>query len=157
MQADFKKCPRYCPRPDNDLGRVVSIYDGDTLTLLCEFAGELARINLRILHVDCPELRGRSTDEHETAALVRDVVRHALLDKLVHVTSVGMDKYGRLLGDVSWTNHKSLSHFLLDAGMARAYEGASRGSFTREECRVIAEACRLREARDKKEEAESLV
>ena len=132
--------PRFVPSPQGGIGRVCSCYDGDTVTLLCLLGGEPARIALRILGVDAPERRGRGEVETRAASDVRQVVEALVLDKVLHVHVVGVDKYGRMLGDLRLGDGEFLSEYLLRLGIVRAYDGACRRPFSIEELKVISAA-----------------
>ena len=133
--------PRWQPTPDQELARVVSVYDGDTVTLLASFGGTLARCNLRLYGVDCPEMRGRGAREKEVAEAVRDVVRAQCLGRLCKVHANGTDKYGRLMGDLETPEGRMVARYLLDAGLARAYAGGTRTPFGERELDAICDAC----------------
>ena len=144
---------RFVPLPEQGLARVCGCYDGDTVTVLFFEAGHLVRMPLRVRGVDAPERRGRGEAESRCAGLVRDVVARSLLDRVVRVTVHGLDKYGRLLGDVELpaaadgsdgSGPRTLSDFLLRHDLARPYDGGARAPFSaEEEARVVANATRL--------------
>ncbi len=62
------------PGPIN--ARVVSVYDGDTMTVDAEpWPGLVARTKVRVAGVDTPEIRGMCQAEKELAIRARDFVR----------------------------------------------------------------------------------
>ncbi len=62
------------PGPIN--ARVVSVYDGDTMTVDAElWAGLTARTTVRVAGVDTPEIRGECSAEKAQALRARDFVR----------------------------------------------------------------------------------
>ena len=124
------------------------MYDGDTVTLLASFGGTLARCNLRLYGVDCPEMRGRGAREKEAAEAVRDVVRAQCLDRVCKVRANGTDKYGRLLGDLQTPEGRMMARYLLDMGLARAYDGGTRTPFASLELDAICQACVAVAAKD---------
>lgn len=132
--------PRFVPSPQSGVGRVCACYDGDTVTLLCLLAGAPARVTLRIVGTDAPERRGRGQTERRVAEAVRDVVEALVLDQVLPVRVSGVDKYGRLLGDLDLPDGSSLSEYLLHRGLARAYGGESRRPFSEMELTAISAA-----------------
>ena len=137
--ADPATHARWEPTPDLGIIRVVRVYDGDTVTVLCALKGDLYKHNVRLTGVDCPEMRGRGSEEKLAATAVRDVVRALCLDKVCTITTSGCDKYGRLMGEVCLPDGQDLSSYLLRHSLARAYEGDTRCAFTPEEIKAIQE------------------
>lgn len=139
--ADPAAHERWEPRPEGGLGRVVNVYDGDTLTVLCSLAGELWKCNVRVKGVDCPEMRGRGADEKAAATAVRDVVRRRCNGEVCGLKTHGMDKYGRIIAEISMPCGDDLATFLLRHGLARAYAGDTRHPFSQEEISQIVHTC----------------
>lgn len=125
-------------------GRVVSVYDGDTITVATKLhSGEpWASYRVRVAGVDTPELRGAHRD---SGLAVRDAVR-ALLPQgcTVRCTFGAEDKYGRLLAEVQRvTRPRSLLHSercaetlsttLLKRKLAVPYDGGTKPEWTRAE------------------------
>jgi len=139
--ADPAAYGRWEPRPEGGLGRVVNVYDGDTLTVLCSLAGELWKCNVRVKGVDCPEMRGRGADEKAAATAVRDLVRHRCDGEVCGLKTHGTDKYGRMIAEISMPGGEDLATFLLGHGLARAYAGDTRKPFSEDEISQIIRTC----------------
>lgn len=71
-------------------GTVVSVYDGDTVTI--EAAG--ARHKIRLAGIDAPEIK------QPFGIQSRDALRSAVLNKPVTVSWFKVDKYGRKVGKI---------------------------------------------------------
>ncbi len=112
------------PGPIN--ARVVSVYDGDTLTVDAEpWPGLTARTKVRLAGVDTPEIRGKCQAEKDLAIRARDFVR-ATVGARVQLTDVRPGKYaGRVIADV-WVNGRKLSDILIAEGLGRPYHGGRR-------------------------------
>lgn len=93
-------------------GRVVSVADGDTITVEPEAGGE--RIKVRLHGIDCPERR----QPYGEAA--RGFVYDLALYKTVEVEETDRDRYGRTVAIVHLEND-TLQAALLRAGMAWVY------------------------------------
>lgn len=92
-------------------GKVVSIADGDTFTLLVE-NGEQVRV--RLYRIDCPE-KGQDFSNKAKEFLAEQV-----FNKEVVVDRKGLDRYGRTIGLVK-IDGTTVNEKLLEAGLAWHY------------------------------------
>jgi endonuclease YncB( thermonuclease family) len=106
--------------------RVGSVYDGDTVALIC---GDLER-SARIVGLDAPEASAprcaaeRLAAQRATAALRQMVLAAAK----VEVTELGKDRYGRTLIRL-WLDGQDVAVLMIAAGHARAYDGGARAGW----------------------------
>ena len=91
-------------------GRVVDVYDGDSITI--RTADDTVKI--RLLHIDAPE-RGQAYGTRAKQAL-----SEAVFGKTVTVHGTKKDRYKRLLGDV-WIDGRSVNLEMVKGGLAWAY------------------------------------
>ena len=112
------------PGPVN--ARVVSVYDGDSLTVDTEpWPGLTARTKVRVAGVDTPEIRGKCQTEKDMAIQARDFVR-ATVGATVRLTNIRLGKYaGRVIADV-WVRGRKLSDLLITENLGRPYHGGRR-------------------------------
>lgn len=73
-------------------GRVVSIADGDTLTLLQDRTNQ--QIKVRLAEIDAPEKK------QPFGQASRQALADAVFQKVVRVDVIGIDKYGRSIGRI---------------------------------------------------------
>ena len=109
---------------------VVKIKDGDTVLLdVALWPGLTKRISLRLKGINTPEKRGKGITACEKAAAQKatEFTQRFLKDtKYVFVSGVKLGKYaGRALGSIS-NGKKDLGMALLEAGLARQYDGGKR-------------------------------
>ena len=112
--------------PDLPVQRVVSVHDGDTVTV--DLAGCPAvfctSIGVRIVGIDTPEM----TDKRPAIlALARQARAFTLAWTQAHagtltLRNVARDKYFRVLAEI-WSGDESLGAALLRAKLARPYTG----------------------------------
>jgi micrococcal nuclease len=76
--------------PDDLVGKVVRIADGDTLTVLVD----KQQVRVRLSSIDAPE-KGQDSSQRSHRALA-DLV----FGKVVKIVTHGKDRYGRVIGDV---------------------------------------------------------
>ena len=120
-------------------GKVVKVYDGDTVHLLMRVLGTLYRWKCRIMHVDTPELRSKNVIEKEHAIRARDALSELILNKTVRVKCFQFDMYGRVLVELALPSNDTndndndndndtivIHEWLLNKGHARRYEGKKR-------------------------------
>ena len=106
--------------------QVVSVYDGDTLTVDAKpWPGVTMRVSVRVDGIDTPEIRGRCQAEKDLAIQARDFVR-ATVGEAVQLTNVRLGKYaGRVVAEV-WIGGQSLAEMVIQAGLGRPYDGGAR-------------------------------
>lgn len=116
-------------KPQFKQARVVSVYDGDTLTLTVKkwhpFRCRIFSYKARIYGIDCPELRSKNEEERKAAVYARDKVTSLVQDKVVDVNVRGYDKYGRVLCDIK-QGKTSIAEMLLSMGLAVPYFGKTK-------------------------------
>jgi len=104
--------------------RVVSVYDGDTITVNIDlgFGVTMHKQKIRLLGIDTPELRGSEEEKTKGRAArdyLRDLIdgRHIMLKTKKDKTG----KYGRLLGTI-YINDININQMMIDHGYAVEYK-----------------------------------
>ncbi len=92
------------------IGKVVSIADGDTFTMLVNNE----RIRIRLHGIDCPE---KNQDFFNVA---KEFLSNYVFDKIVTVKEMDTDRYGRTIGMVV-VDSVNVNEKLLEAGLAWHY------------------------------------
>ena len=81
-------------------GLVSKVYDGDTITIISSIPGfknkTKYKFSVRLSNIDCPELRSKNVQEKEIAIIARDQLKDLILDKMVYLENISIEKYGRL-------------------------------------------------------------
>ena len=114
------------------MGKVVDVYDGDTVKIvfpLSELEPErLYRWNCRLINIDTPEIRTKNLKEKVFGKEVRDHLRKKILDKLVYVSCMDFDKYGRLLVEIFEDEQyiESINNWLIVNDYAKKYDGGTK-------------------------------
>lgn len=107
-------------------GKVVDVYDGDTVKICFSIFNEMFRWNCRIQGVDTPELRTKDLNEKKMGYEVRDTLRNLILNRVVTVVCGEFDKYGRLLVDITTKEQVNVTKWLIESGRAHAYDGGTK-------------------------------
>uniref|UniRef100_UPI002147E37C thermonuclease family protein n=1 Tax=Endozoicomonas sp. ONNA1 TaxID=2828740 RepID=UPI002147E37C len=110
------------------VNRVNSVYDGDTIRVDIDGWPEIVgkNISIRVNGVDTPEIKGECILEKKAAIRARDFVYEKLSTaQRVELREIKRGKYFRLIAYV-YIDGKDLSEMLINAGLARVYNGGSR-------------------------------
>ncbi len=108
--------------PPIQSGKVVKVYDGDTITVGAILYEVAYRFSVRLNGIDTPELKG---PHQEKAMLARDELSKLVMNQIVHLKNVGTEKYGRLLADV-YFGDIHVNQWMKDKGHAVEYHGGKR-------------------------------
>ena len=122
-----KGLPKYTPQITS--GRVVDVYDGDTMTLAARVPGDntIYQFQLRLHGLDCAEMKTKNPSEKLVAIKAKEYVESCVLNKIVNLENVALDKYGRLLANVKYGEHNlDLGEGLLVGRMAVEYDGGTK-------------------------------
>jgi endonuclease YncB( thermonuclease family) len=111
-------------------GRVIKVYDADTITIAAKLPFEsspLYRLSVRLNGIDTPEMKGKGVSDEEKAAakVARDFVVERVLNKYVRLENVESEKYGRILADV-YIGDVHLNELLLRERLAVKYDGGTK-------------------------------
>lgn len=109
-------------------GRVIKVYDGDTITIASKmpFADSpLYRLSVRLNGIDTPEIKGKTEDEKTAAKQVRDVLSTLILNKYITLANVQTEKYGRILADV-YVGGLHVNEWLVSEKYAVKYDGGTK-------------------------------
>ena len=111
-------------------GKVVKVYDGDTITIATKLPYDNSpyyRFSVRLKGIDCPEIKTSNLYEKECALIARDFLREHLMDKMVILQEVELEKYGRILANV-YIDDQNVSDLLCEKKLAVKYEGGTKQS-----------------------------
>lgn len=103
-------------------GKVVKVYDGDTITIGAIVFEVAYRFSVRLNGIDTPELRGPDKDK---ASLARDDLSNLVMNKIVRLENIGTEKYGRVLADV-YLDQLHVNQWMIERGHAKEYHGGKK-------------------------------
>jgi endonuclease YncB( thermonuclease family) len=111
-------------------GRVIKVYDGDTITIASKLPfndSPLYRLAVRLNGIDTPEIKGKTEDEKLAAKQTRDALATLILNKYVTLKNIQSEKYGRILADV-YFGDLHLNEWLIKEKYAVKYDGGTKKS-----------------------------
>jgi micrococcal nuclease len=109
-------------------GRVIKVYDGDTITIASKLPFDnspLYRLSVRLNGIDTPEIKGKTEDEKTAAKQARDALSNLILNKYVTLKNIQTEKYGRILADV-FIGEVHLNEWLITEKYALKYNGGTK-------------------------------
>jgi micrococcal nuclease len=134
-----KNTPRFTLAGNEYLGKCISVYDGDTVTVAFKpfhkdgniDPGGIYKYSIRLTGIDTPEIRTKNENEKKEAIAIRDILRGKILNKFVIIKCGGFDKYGRLLGDI-YNEDQSIHYnsWLIEQGYAYKYDGGTKRTYS---------------------------
>ena len=124
-KATAQNCEKYVPKIRR--AKVVSVYDGDTITVAAKSSCTAPPLlyKVRLARIDTPELRTKDAEEKRLAILARDALSEKILGKIVTLENVGLEKYGRVLADISYRG-ENICDWLLKEKYAKPYDGGTK-------------------------------
>lgn len=114
--------------PPITAGKVIKVYDGDTITIASKLPNSDApiyRFSVRLLGIDSAEIKGKTFAEKEIAAKARDALHKLIFGKIVHLKKISTEKYGRILADV-YLGDLHINQWMLDNEHAIPYDGGTK-------------------------------
>lgn len=145
----------------NMWGKVVYVYDGDTIHIVFNINNQLVKFNCRLSGIDCPEIVPKNIpdeklrkQEIESAIKSRNYLINQVTNipiekelmnknevktlcsmstKLIWVNPYNFDKYGRLLVQIYNDPHsiKSINQDMIDKKYAYEYDGGTKKQFNK--------------------------
>jgi micrococcal nuclease len=94
--------------------KVIEVYDGDTITVELDLGFKIKKEEkIRLAGINTPEVKG---EERELGLISRDRLRELILGKDVVITTFKdkKGKYGRYLGDITYTDEDGNVYFVND-------------------------------------------
>jgi len=121
----YKTCIPYIPNITH--GKVVKVYDGDTITIATRIPNDstIYRFSIRLLGIDTTEMKTHNSVEKELAIKARDALSNMIMYKIVQLKNVSIEKYGRILANV-YLQNINLSEWMISNGYAVLYDGKTK-------------------------------
>jgi micrococcal nuclease len=124
----YENCNNFIPHLQR--GKVIKVYDADSITLCSTFyeGQPVHRYRIRLNGIDAPEIKGKSAEEKKAAIYARDRLREKIFGKIVTVANCGEEKWGRVLADI-YLEGEHINQWLLNEGLAVPYDGGTKAAF----------------------------
>jgi endonuclease YncB( thermonuclease family) len=109
-------------------GKVIKVYDGDTITVASKIPGTavpIYRFRVRLAGIDSAEIKGHTEEEKRAAIEARDALHKLIFGKMIVLRNVGTEKYGRILADI-YIENLHINQWMLDNNYAVPYDGGKK-------------------------------
>jgi micrococcal nuclease len=106
-------------------GRVIKVYDGDTITIASRLPYEgspLYRFSVRLNGIDAPEIKSKNEEEKMVAIECRDKLSALILNKYISLKNIQNEKYGRILATI-YLNGLCINDLLIKERYVVKYDG----------------------------------
>jgi micrococcal nuclease len=133
FSATMENTPEFTLKGHSCNGKIVEVYDGDTITVAFDFGGAIYRKRCRVDGVDCAEIRTKNSEEKKFGLETKEYVTNLILNKIVWVefNEKKNDKYNRLLGKIFLEKGgETLDKILIRCGMGYEYHGGKKKAFS---------------------------
>ena len=116
------------------LGKVVSVYDGDTCKVNLFLApNDLKQFNIRMNGYDSPELKTKNSTEKKCGLISKNILNKLLEDRIVKLECLEHDKYGRILANVfvklEDDSELNVNNYMIDNHFGYSYLGGTKTTF----------------------------
>lgn len=109
--------------------KIIDVYDGDTVTIAMFLYNQGPfKFSCRCMRYNTAEIRTSDPDEKDKAIKARDYLRGRVLDKIVKIESMGMDKYGRPLIEI-FLDNININDEMLKQGLGKPYDGTGKKEY----------------------------
>jgi micrococcal nuclease len=107
-----------------------SLIDGDTIKIkgMLKIPAGPLQWSLRLNGIDTPESRTTNKEEKAAGLLAKEVMKRILENNPIRIEVTGLDKYGRLLGNI-YANEVNLSDWMVENGFACKYIGKKKEDY----------------------------
>ena len=115
--------------------KVLSVYDGDTITVCFYFNNKYNKFHVRMLNYDCSEMKPSKTIPEEkrleikkSAIAAKNRLIELICGKLIYLYCGEFDKYGRLLARVKLNkqDNKYINDIMIEEGYGYSYLGGTK-------------------------------
>jgi micrococcal nuclease len=112
------------------VSEITKIQDGDTFDCIIEFVpfDIMVMARIRLDGINCPEVHTKDEREKALGLEAKDFTENFLKQGEVIVDIRAKEKFGRTLAEV-FVDGKSLNKALVDANLARSYDGGKRSAW----------------------------
>lgn len=106
-------------------GKVIKVYDGDTITIATKFNGKISSFVVRLSGIDTPEIKTKNAKEKQLAIKARDGLKDLIFHKIIRLDNIQNEKYGRILADI-YIDNIHINRWMIESNYADDYDGGKK-------------------------------
>jgi micrococcal nuclease len=110
-------------------GKVVKVYDGDTITIASKLTNDknsiIYRFSIRLKGIDSPEIKSKVEKEKKLAEISRDALHSLIYGKIITLKNINTEKYGRVLADI-YIENLHINNWMIESHYAIPYNGGTK-------------------------------
>lgn len=139
---EFKDLKEFTFNGQNIVAKVDRVKDGDTISVVFYWRGELIKRSLRLEGLDAPEIHRCSELEKKAGLVAKNkleefIKKHSVLNSnIVYLELRKEEKYGRLMGRVM-VNNICMNDWLIENKLAKPYTGKKKEPWSEKELEYI--------------------
>jgi endonuclease YncB( thermonuclease family) len=123
QDSTFESIPTFSLKGLTGTAKVVRVHDGDTIWVVFPIHDILYKIKIRLCGLDTPELKSVDGKGQE----VKNYLESIVLNKLIKVSFMKYDKYGRPLANLyTLDTQECINDKLTQMGFAKPYFGGKK-------------------------------
>ena len=113
--------------PPIKYGKVIDVINGNTIVIATTLSYDETyyKFTIKIKNIICPNLKSKNHDERICGIIAKDFLKDMLLNKIVSITNLSSDSYGKILADVN-TDGLHINNLLMDENLAIEYHGGKK-------------------------------
>lgn len=114
--------------PVIEYGKVIKVYDGDTITICAKYPYEkspIYRFQVRLNGIDSAEIHAKTPTEKKKAFEARDALHKLIFGKIIQLKNKKTEKWGRILADV-YLEELHVNKWMLDNNYSVLYDGGTK-------------------------------
>jgi micrococcal nuclease len=100
--------------------KCIKCYDGDSITVIFFLNNVLTKWKVRLLGINCKELRSKDKQEKELAVKAKDYLKSKILGKIIRLECDNFDAFGRILGKI-YLDDILINNLMISEGYAENF------------------------------------
>ena len=113
--------------PPIKYGKVIDIINGSTIMIASTLSYDdtYYKFIIKMKNIICPNIKSKNVNERLCGIIAKDFLKDILLNKIVSITNILSDSYGKILADVI-ADDLHINNLLINENLAIEYNGGKK-------------------------------